>query len=223
MNFKISISSNPAMGKTELTHLLAERYNGKEYLEVVDDWVTQLFYGDPKRWSLTMQLQKLDERLAFWMESDTDGVSIIDQNLFYDMVYSLANRLTGNMSVDEYELYTRIADKYRDKMYRYAPSLDITLVGTVEHQFNNMAKRGRSFERFEEDSPERDYFELLNDLNWKYAKECQGFPRLVIDVTGRDFVNNKEDYDWVMEQIDNKLIELGFEDALKEALETAKN
>lgn len=205
---KITISANPATGKTELAHLISKKYGAKEYLEVADDAMTKLFYTDKKRYSFTQQVNKLVERLNFWIDSDKDDFAVIDQNLFFDMVYSKANWLTGAMSDEEYTLYHEVAKLYRDKMYEYAPDLDITLVGTVEHTFDNMAKRGRDFEVFAEGTPERNYFELLNTLNWEYSEEDHGFEHLVIDVTGRDFVNNKEDYDWIMGIIDAKIEEI---------------
>jgi len=211
---KVTISSAPAFGKTELAHILSEEFdkiNGHmvEYLERANDWVTPLFYEDKNRYALTMQIQKMVERLQMFIESNEDENSVIDQNLFYDMVYSKANWLTGTMSDDEYKLYTDTAYLYRDKMYEYAPDLDIILVGSVQHQFDNMAKRGRDFEAFEEGSEDQKYFEVLNQLNYDYASTDNGFPHIVIDVTGRDFVHNPEDKRWILGQIYYRMIQLG--------------
>jgi deoxyadenosine/deoxycytidine kinase len=66
----------------------------------------------------------------------------------------------------------------------------------------NIKQRGRSYEQ--EIPP--DYLDKINKGYLDYIKSQTELNILIIDVSERDFVKNQEDYVYVLEEIQKKLI-----------------
>ena len=76
------------------------------------------------------------------------------------------------------------------------------LYQNTDRLLENIKQRGRSYEQ--EIPP--DYLDKINKGYLDYIKSQTELNILIIDVSERDFVKNQEDYVYVLEEIQNKLI-----------------
>lgn len=82
-----------------------EKENANPYLS--------MYYGDPKRWSLTMQVHLLGSRFAMhkhaqWHAMQGYGNSLLDRSYFGDTAFARLQLRMGLMSQDEFNTYTRL-------------------------------------------------------------------------------------------------------------------
>jgi deoxyadenosine/deoxycytidine kinase len=71
------------------------------------------FYGDRKRWALTMQIHLLGARYAMheqaqWYVLRQDGDAVVDRSYFGDTAFARLQVLNGDMSEREYQTYTQL-------------------------------------------------------------------------------------------------------------------
>jgi deoxyadenosine/deoxycytidine kinase len=81
------------------------------------------------------------------------------------------------------------------------PDLYIYLYQNTERLLANIKKRGREYEQ--EIAPE--YLEKINLGYLDYIKSQTDLNVLVIDMSDRDFVQNQEDYVYILSKIQEKL------------------
>jgi deoxyadenosine/deoxycytidine kinase len=81
------------------------------------------------------------------------------------------------------------------------PDLYIYLYQSTERLLENIKERGRSYEQ---EIPAA-YLEKINNGYLDYIKSQHDLNILIIDVTHRDFLNNQEDYVFVLNEIQKKL------------------
>ena len=72
----------------------------------------------------------------------------------------------------------------------------------TERLLHHIRMRGRSYEQ----DIKAEYLESINQGYLDYIKSQTGLNILIIDVTHRDFVKNQEDYIWLLEQINAKVV-----------------
>jgi len=77
------------------------------------------------------------------------------------------------------------------------PELYIYLYQNTERLQQNIKKRGRNYEQNIAD----DYLDKINSGYLEFLKSQKEFNVKIIDVSNRDFVVNRSDYLWVLEQI----------------------
>lgn len=87
------------------------------------------------------------------------------------------------------------------------PTLMISLQIGVDEAISRIKCRGRDYEQI----VERSYWEDLNDRYRSFFMNYKDSPLSVIDVTDMDFEHNSKDKEYVMDLINQKLIELGHE------------
>ena len=81
------------------------------------------------------------------------------------------------------------------------PDLYIYLYQNTERLLANIKKRGRSYEQ----NIPADYLDKINSGYLDYIKSQTDLNVLIIDVSDRDFVENQEDYLYILEEIQNKI------------------
>jgi deoxyadenosine/deoxycytidine kinase len=103
------------------------------------------------------------------------------------------------LAEDEFRLYKTMFDIIYKEMPK--PDLYIYLYQSTERLLANIKTRGRSYEQ---EIP-AEYLEKINNGYLDYIKSQKNLNVLIIDVTNRDFLNNQEDYVFVLEEIRNKI------------------
>lgn len=192
----IAIEGNIGAGKTSLASKMSEDFNGKLVLErFADNPFLPLFYEDQGRYAFSLEMSFLADRY----QQITDDLSqfnlfsdfvVADYHIFKSLIFSKVT-----LSEDEYRLYRRLFDIMYKELPK--PGLYVYLYQNTPRLLEHIRKRGRDYEQ----DISTEYLENINRGYLDYIKSVQGLNVLVIDVTNRDFVNNQEDYLWILEQI----------------------
>ena len=196
---KIVIDGNIGAGKTSLTNKIANDFNAKPVLErFADNPFLPKFYEDPKRFAFTLEMSFLADRY----QRISDDLSQLD--LFSDFIVSdydiykslIFSKIT--LEPDEFKLYrTLFKLMYKDIA---VPDLYVYLYQSSEQLKSNIKKRGRDYEQ----QIELEYLEKINSGYLEFLKSQKEMRVKIIDITSRDFVSNRSDYIWLLNQIASK-------------------
>jgi deoxyadenosine/deoxycytidine kinase len=115
---------------------------------------------------------------------------ISDYEVFKSLIFS---KIT--LSEDEFVLYRKLFFLIYNKIKR--PDLYIYLHQGVENLLSNIKKRGREYESELSE-------EYLNKIHLGYLDFLKNNPPSkvkIIDISDRDFIENRQDYLWLLNQI----------------------
>jgi 2-amino-4-hydroxy-6-hydroxymethyldihydropteridine diphosphokinase len=196
----IAIEGNIGAGKTTLTNKLAEDFNAKTVLErFADNPFLPKFYEDQNRYAFPLEMSFLADRY----QQISDDLSqfdlfkdfiIADYHVFKSLIFAKVT-----LAEDEFRLYKTMFDIIYKEMPK--PDLYIYLYQTTEKLLANIKQRGRSYEQ---EIP-AEYLEKINSGYLDYIKSQKDLNILIIDVTNRDFLQNQEDYVYILNEIRNKI------------------
>lgn len=189
----IAIEGNIGAGKTSLATKISYDFNAKLILErFADNPFLPKFYEDANRYAFTLEMSFLADRY----QQISDDLSQLDlfKNFIvsdYDVFKSLIfSKITLNE--DEFNLYRKLFYlMYKDIA---KPELYVYLYQNTERLQQNIKKRGRDYEQNIDD----DYLEKINAGYLEFLKTQKDFNVKIIDVSDRDFVENRSDYLWVL-------------------------
>ncbi len=192
----IAIEGNIGAGKTSLANKIAHDYNAKLILErFADNPFLPKFYQDASRYAFPLEMSFLADRY----QQISDDLSQLD--LFKDFIVSdydvfkslIFSKIT--LQEDEFKLYRKLFYlMYKDLR---KPDLYVYLYQNTEKLQQNIKKRGRDYEQNIAD----DYLEKINTGYLEFLKTQTDFNVKIIDVSDRDFIENRSDYLWVLEEI----------------------
>lgn len=192
----IALEGNIGAGKTSLATMISNDFNAKLILErFADNAFLPKFYEEPQRYAFTLEMSFLADRY----QQISDDLSQLD--LFKDFMVSdydiykslIFSKIT--LPEDEFILYRRLFYlMYKDIA---KPQLYVYLYQNTERLQQNIKKRGRDYEQNIED----DYLEKINAGYLEFLKNQTELNVKIIDISHKDFVNNRADYLWVLEQI----------------------
>jgi len=198
----IAIAGNIGAGKTTLTKLLSKHYKFEgHYEDVVKNPYLDDFYDEMERWSFNLQIYFLNSRFRQIMDFTKNGKKIIQDRTIYEDAFIFAPNLKamGLMTNRDFENYKSIFDLMES--FVKAPNLLIYLRSGIPNLVDQIHKRGRDYEN----SISIDY---LSRLNERYEAWTQTYTKgkiLVIDVDNLDFVKNKEDLKFIIDEVDESL------------------
>jgi 2-amino-4-hydroxy-6-hydroxymethyldihydropteridine diphosphokinase len=192
----IAIEGNIGAGKTSLATKIAQDFNAKLILErFADNPFLPKFYKEPKRYAFTLEMSFLADRY----QQISDDLSQLD--LFKDFIVSdydiykslIFSKIT--LPEDEFMLYRRLFYlMYKDIA---KPELYIYLYQNTERLQQNIKKRGRDYEQ----NIESDYLEKINSGYLEFLKNQTELKVKTIDISDKDFIGNRDDYLWILEEI----------------------
>ncbi|MEP3838804.1 MAG: 2-amino-4-hydroxy-6-hydroxymethyldihydropteridine diphosphokinase [Algibacter sp.] len=192
----IAIEGNIGAGKTSLATKMAHDFNARLVLErFADNPFLPKFYEDASRYAFTLEMSFLADRY----QQISDDLSQLD--LFKDFIVSdydifkslIFSKITLND--DEFNLYRKLFYlMYKDIA---KPELYIYLYQNTERLQENIKKRGRDYEQ----NIAIEYLEKINAGYLEFLKTQKDFNVKIIDVSNRDFVGNRADYLWVLNEI----------------------
>ena len=192
----IAIEGNIGAGKTTLANKIAHHFNAKTVLErFADNPFLPKFYKDQSRYAFPLEMSFLADRY----KQLTDDLAQFD--LFSDFVVAdyhiFKSQIFAKVTLqeDEYRLYKTLFDIVYREMPK--PDLYIFLYQNTDRLLLNIKKRGRDYEQ---EIP-AEYLEKINQGYLDYIKQQQDLNVLIIDVSDRDFVQNHEDYIFVLDEI----------------------
>ena len=192
----IAIEGNIGAGKTSLANKMAHDFNAKLILErFADNPFLPKFYEDAQRYAFTLEMSFLADRY----QQISDDLSQLD--LFKDFIVSdydvfkslIFSKIT--LAEDEFMLYRKLFHlMYKDLK---KPELYVYLYQNTERLQQNIKKRGRDYEQNIAD----DYLEKINAGYLEFLKTQIDFNVKIIDISDKDFVENRSDYLWVLDAI----------------------
>ena len=190
----IAIEGPIGVGKTSLTHLLAERLDARVVLEVVEENpFLARFYEDPGRWAFNVQTFFLLSRFRQSQEQaqgDLFATHTVADYLFdKDRIFA-----SLNLSGDEWALYEDLYASLRPRLT--PPDVVVHLRADPEVLLRRIAKRGRPFET----AIDPDY---LRRLAAAYDAFFERYPHPVVTIPAAevDFVGSPTDRDAVLAQV----------------------
>ncbi|NJX15822.1 2-amino-4-hydroxy-6-hydroxymethyldihydropteridine diphosphokinase [Tamlana crocina] len=192
----IAIEGNIGAGKTSLANKIANDFNAKLILErFADNPFLPKFYEDANRYAFALEMSFLADRY----QQISDDLAQLD--LFKDFIVSdydvfkslIFSKIT--LQEDEFKLYRKLFSlMYKDLK---TPDLYVYLYQNTERLQKNIKKRGRDYEQ----NIANDYLEKINTGYLEFLKSQTDFNVKIIDISERDFVENRADYLWVLGEI----------------------
>lgn len=192
----IAIEGNIGAGKTSLATKISNDFNARLILErFADNPFLPKFYEDANRYAFTLEMSFLADRY----QQISDDLAQLD--LFKDFIVSDYNIIKSlifskiTLRGDEFNLYRKLFNlMYKDIA---KPELYIYLYQNTARLQENIKKRGRDYEQNIAD----DYLEKINAGYLEFLKTQNDFKVKIIDVSDRDFVDDRSDYLWVLGEV----------------------
>ncbi len=194
----ICIEGNIGAGKTTFVEMMAEDFGAKLILErFKDNPFLPQFYKDPKRYAFPTEMAFLADRHQQLIDDITQldlfsNFSIADYDLYKCLIFA---RIT--LKDQEFDLYKRVFDI----MYRNItkPDLYVYFYQNTERLLENINKRGRSYEQ----DINADYLDEINQGYMNFIKNENRFKTKIIDISELDFVEKREDYIKLIDDVIN--------------------
>jgi 2-amino-4-hydroxy-6-hydroxymethyldihydropteridine diphosphokinase len=192
----IAIEGNIGAGKTSLAKKISKDFNAKLILErFADNPFLPKFYKEPERYAFTLEMSFLADRY----QQISDDLSQLD--LFKDFMVSdydvhkslIFSKIT--LPADEFRLYRKLFYQVYKDIAR--PDLYVYLYQNTERLQENIKKRGRKYEKEIQD----EYLEKINSGYLSFLRNQTELNVKIIDISDRDFVKNREDYLWLLNEI----------------------
>lgn len=202
-------------GKSSLVSLLSQDIDAKPYFETVNDSIILPKYyaggkESRKQLSFALQVEFLNKRFKMLKSANRQDLAILDSDLIADSVCYKVIHDRGETSDAEYKLYLDLLQNMLmstiDDSNGYYPALFVYLDIDKDKEVENIIKRGREMEL------EDNLIEYYHSINQGFKDWYRGYsqsPVLRIDCTDLDFVNNVKDQNFVLDSIEEKLVDLG--------------
>lgn len=196
----IAFEGNIGAGKSTLASKIAADFNAKTIFErFADNPFLPKFYEDQNRYAFTLEMSFLADRYKQLSDDLAQfdlfkDCIVADYHVFKSLIFA---KIT--LTEDEYRLYRSLFDIIYKEIPK--PDLYVYLYQNSERLLENIKKRGRDYEQ----NIEASYLEKINTGYLDYIKSQTNLNILIIDVSGRDFVKNQEDYIYILEQIRQKI------------------
>lgn len=183
-------------GKTSLCHLIVQKFNSLLVLEEAEDnpFLTD-FYKNRQSGAFQTQLWFLLSRHKQLTEN------FLQQDLFHQVTVSdyifAKDSLFASINLDENEMgmYNAVSGIIEKNVPK--PDFLIYLQASTDVLMKRIQKRGRAYEF----NMDRSYIELLNEAYNHFFFHYKDSPILIINTDDIDFIQNKEDFEEIIEQI----------------------
>ena len=192
----IAVEGNIGAGKTSFSTMVSEDFNAKLILErFKDNPFLPKFYENKERYAFPLEMsfladryQQLSDDLAQY-DLFKDFV-ISDYDVFKSLIFA---KIT--LHEDEYALYHKLFHLMYKELVK--PDLYIYLYQNTDRLLENIKARGRDYEQ----NIQPDYLVEINKSYLNFIKTQTNMKVQIIDISGKDFVNNRADYLSILEEI----------------------
>jgi 2-amino-4-hydroxy-6-hydroxymethyldihydropteridine diphosphokinase len=194
----IAIEGNIGAGKTSLAKMMSDEFNAKIVLErFADNPFLPKFYEDKERFAFPLEMSFLADRY----QQLSDDLAQLDlfKNLIVSDYYIFKSLIFAQITLqkEEYLLYRKMFDLMYKEITK--PDLYVYLYQNTDRLLENIKKRGREYEQ----NIEADYLQKIHDGYKQFISTQQDLNVLVIDVSKIDFVDNNDDYNYIINKIKN--------------------
>ena len=199
---RIAIAGNIGAGKTSLTKQLSKTLKYKPYYEdVIANPYLDDFYNHMERWSFNLQIYFLNSRFKQLVTIDSIKQNVIQDRTIYEDAFIFAPNLNamGLMTQRDYDNYLALFDTMLNLVK--PPDLLVYLQSSIPSLVNKIHKRGRDYEK----TISIEYLSRLNERYEAWISNYTSGKLLKINVDDLDFVENKSDYETILELIKKEL------------------
>ena len=199
---RIAIAGNIGAGKTSLTKQLSKSLKYKSYYEdVIANPYLDDFYNHMERWSFNLQIYFLNSRFKQLVSIDKGKENVIQDRTIYEDAFIFAPNLNamGLMTQRDYDNYLSLFDTMINLIK--PPDLLVYLQSSIPNLVNKIHKRGRDYEK----TISIEYLSRLNERYEAWITTYNSGKLLKINVDDVDFVENKADYETILELIKKEL------------------
>lgn len=199
---RIAIAGNIGAGKTSLTKQLSKSLKYKSYYEdVIANPYLDDFYNHMERWSFNLQIYFLNSRFKQLVSIDNGKENVIQDRTIYEDAFIFAPNLNamGLMTQRDYDNYLSLFDTMINLVK--PPDLLVYLQSSIPNLVNKIHKRGRDYEK----TISIEYLSRLNERYEAWITNYNSGKLLKINVDDLDFVENKADYETILELIKKEL------------------
>lgn len=206
---KIFISGAVGVGKTTLAELLSRELDLPIYMEnISDNEFLPMYYQNPKRYALTLQMSFLQHRVRQAREAMETDYYIMDRSLYDDLLFFKAIYYSGRTTQAEWTLYQQLFELLTMDIFSstgYQPDLFIFIDASDQEILSRIEQRHRSFERVDNQEELEHYFLSLakNYREWMYT--YQESPKLIINSADLNFLTDEKAEKEVIRQVKEKL------------------
>jgi deoxyadenosine/deoxycytidine kinase len=195
----IAVSGNIGSGKTTLVEKLSRHYGWTPLYESVDhNPYLRDFYDDMTRWAFHLQIYFLNSRFNQVHQIRQSEKPVIQDRTIYEDAYIFATNLhkSKHISDRDYQSYLDIFHSMIN--FVKAPDLLIYLKADIPKLVQQIQKRNRDFEF----NIKLEYLRNLNEHYEDWIGKYKHGKLLIIDVNKLDFVENVEDFSFLVSKID---------------------
>ena len=199
---RIAIAGNIGAGKTSLTKQLSKSLKYKPYYEdVIANPYLDDFYNHMERWSFNLQIYFLNSRFKQLVAIDKGKENVIQDRTIYEDAFIFAPNLNamGLMTQRDYDNYLSLFDTMINLVK--PPDLLVYLQSSIPNLVNKIHKRGRDYEK----TISIEYLSRLNERYEAWITNYNSGKLLKINVDDLDFVENKADYETILELIKKEI------------------
>ena len=199
---RIAIAGNIGAGKTSLTKQLSKSLKYKPYYEdVIANPYLDDFYNHMERWSFNLQIYFLNSRFKQLVTIDSIKQNVIQDRTISEDAFIFAPNLNamGLMTQRDYDNYLALFDTMLNLVK--PPDLLVYLQSSIPSLVNKIHKRGRDYEK----TISIEYLSRLNERYEAWISNYTSGKLLKINVDDLDFVENKSDYETILELIKKEL------------------
>ena len=193
----IAIEGPIGVGKTSLAKMIADKLNARKVFEdFKSNPFLEEFYEDPDSNALQTQIWFLLQRYQ-QQQKKIRQLDAFQKGVITDYMFE-KDRLFAEFTLRsqaEFELYSNVADILEKDIIK--PDMVVYLQADTSRLMKNIKKRGRNFEKGVTT-------EYINQVNEKYQEFFVNYderPLLVINANNIDFVNNPDDFENLLEVI----------------------
>lgn len=194
----IAVEGNIGAGKTSFATMISQDFNAKLILErFKDNPFLPKFYENQERYAFPLEMsfladryQQLSDDLAQY-DLFKDFV-ISDYDVFKSLIFA---KIT--LHEEEYSLYNKLFHLMYKELVK--PDLYIYLYQNTERLLENIKSRGRDYEQ----NIKPEYLMEINKSYLNFIKTQTNMKVQIIDISGKDFVNNRADYLEILDGINS--------------------
>lgn len=201
------------VGKSTLTTMLAKELHTKPFYESVgDNPVLDLFYKDPKKYAFLLQIYFLNTRFDNIKKALSNKNNVLDRSIYEDSLFFHVNASLGRVTDTEVKVYDDLLNNMLEELQglpKKAPDLLVYIHTDYDTTIKHIKKRGRPFEQIENDNSLEVYYKTLLDNYDKWYNDYDASPKMMIDGTTVDFVNNEFERTLVLDYIKETMVKEG--------------
>ena len=191
----VAIEGVIGAGKTTLANMLCDRLGARLVLERFEENpFLPNFYEDPEHYAFQTQIFFLLSR--YKQQQDLFQADLFHDFLISDYIFE-KDKIFAYLTLADEEL--KLYEALLSAIERSVPTPDLVvyLQCSTERLMSNIRQRARKMEEHISEEYIRDLNEAYNYFFFRY----KATPLLIVKATDIDFVNNKDDFEDLLEQI----------------------